>query len=109
MTDPNVRPARRGRAGACALEDEARARGSSTPVGERGFWRSTPASLRTGRQPSIDAHVFVAELYEPVPVVVGYLVLDVEGAVATVEQVYIRRTRASSARRRTAGGSVANT
>ncbi len=34
--------------------------------------------------------MFVAELHEPVPVVVGYLVLDVDGAVATVDQVYVR-------------------
>jgi ribosomal protein S18 acetylase RimI-like enzyme len=90
MTDPTVRPARADDGSELALlEDEARA-GLIDARGGARFLEEHPR-IAPNWSAAIDRrHVFVAELHEPVPVVVGYLVLDVEGAVATVDQVYIR-------------------
>ena len=89
MTDPNVRPAHADDGPELAvLEDSARAGLVDARGGGR--WMEEHPRIGPDWTAAIERrHVFVAELVEPAPVIVGYLVLDIEGAVATVDQVYV--------------------
>jgi ribosomal protein S18 acetylase RimI-like enzyme len=89
MIDPNVRPARADDGPELAmLEDAARAGLVDARGGAR--WLEEHPRIGPDWASAIARRdVFVAELADPVPVLAGYLVLDVEGAVATVDQVYV--------------------
>ena len=89
MIDPHVRPARADDGPELGiLEDEARA--GLVDVRGGGRWLEEHPRIGPDWAAAIERrHVFVAELRDPAPVLAGYLVLDVEGAVATVDQVYV--------------------
>ena len=89
MIDPDVRPARPGDAAELAsLEATARAALHDARGGVR--WLEEHPVIGAEWVPTIELrHVLVAELAGAPPLIVGYLVLDVTGDVATVDQVYV--------------------
>ena len=100
MIDPTVRPATAADVGPLlVLEAEARApvlvdaRGGSRWLEEHpaigGSWADVVAALAV--------FVAVLDVGDEVPLDVGYLVLDVEGPLARVDQVYITPDAANSA------------
>ena len=89
MIDPDVRSARADDGPELAVLEEA-ARAGLVDVRGGGRWLEEHPRIAPDWAAAVERrHVFVAELADPAPLVVGYLVLDVEGAVATVEQVYV--------------------
>ncbi len=92
MIDPVVRPATRADAGPVgALEREAREAVATTRGGVR--WLDEHPEVGEGWPDAVTARtVLVAVLTDAVPgveLVVGYLVLDVDGRIAHVDQVYV--------------------
>jgi ribosomal protein S18 acetylase RimI-like enzyme len=94
VIDPVVRAAARGDAGPLAvLEGEARAAVAETRGGAR--WLDEHAEVGKGWPEAIESRsVFVAVLTDAAgqpgaELVVGYLVLDVDGPIAHVDQVYV--------------------
>ena len=89
MIDPDVRPAQSGDAvELAALELEARAALRDARGGAR--WLEEHPFIGTEWVHAIELrHVLVAEIAGAPPLIVGYLVLDVTGEVATVDQVYV--------------------
>jgi GNAT superfamily N-acetyltransferase len=90
MIDPVVRPARRADVDALRfLESEARAALVTARGGTR--WLDEHPELGAAWSDALEEHqVFVAVLDgEGVEVVVGYLVLDVAGTVARIDQVFV--------------------
>ena len=87
MIDPDVRPGRPDDIEALSiLEAEARESLISARGGPR--WLEEHPLIGPGWAQLLEhGHVFVAEIDQTVPV--GYLVLDVTGEVATVDQVYV--------------------
>lgn len=87
MIDPVVRPARHDDADELrALEDEARLTVRDARGGPRWLEEHPPIGWdhAIGRR-----DVLVAELSGPPDIVVGYLVLDIVGDIAVVDQVYV--------------------
>jgi GNAT superfamily N-acetyltransferase len=95
MIDPVVRPARQADVGALReLESEARAALVEARGGRR--WLEEHPEIATGWEAAVETrNVFVAVLDDPEiasgdgGVVVGYLVLDLDGAVAHIDQVFV--------------------
>jgi GNAT superfamily N-acetyltransferase len=90
MIDPVVRPAHGADVDALrVLEAEARAALVDTRGGNR--WLDEHPELGSGWPAALERYqVFVAVLgVEGVKVVVGYLVLDVDGTIAHIEQVFV--------------------
>jgi GNAT superfamily N-acetyltransferase len=94
MIDPVVRPARRADVGELQLlEDEARAGLDGARGGARWLQEHPPIGSRWA-QVVADRSVFVAEIadvegLDQPPAVVGYLVLDFDGEVARIDQVFV--------------------
>ena len=89
MTDPNVRPARADDGPELALLEDAARAGLVDARGGARWLEEHPRIGPDWASAIARRDVFVAELADPVPVLAGYLVLDVAGAVATVDQVYV--------------------
>ena len=89
MTDPNVRPARADDGPELALLEDAARAGLVDARGGARWLEEHPRIGPDWASAIAQRDVFVAELADPVPVLAGYLVLDVAGAVATVDQVYV--------------------
>jgi GNAT superfamily N-acetyltransferase len=90
MIDPVVRPAHGADVDALrVLEAEARAALVDTRGGNR--WLDEHPELGSGWPAALERYqVFIAVLdVEGVKVVVGYLVLDVDGTIAHIEQVFV--------------------
>jgi GNAT superfamily N-acetyltransferase len=94
MIDPVVRPARRADVDELQmLEDEARAGLDGARGGDRWLEEHPPIGSRWAEVVA-DRSVFVAEIadvegLDQPPAVVGYLVLDVDGQVARIDQVFV--------------------
>jgi GNAT superfamily N-acetyltransferase len=94
MIDPVVRPARRADVDALQmLEDEARAGLDEARGGVRWLEEHPPIGSRWAEVVAARS-VFVAEIgdvegLDQPPAVVGYLVLDVDGEVARIDQVFV--------------------
>jgi GNAT superfamily N-acetyltransferase len=94
MIDPVVRPARGSDAGELQLlEDEARAGLDGARGGGRWLEEHPPVGSRWADVVA-ERSVFVAEIrdvdgLDQPPAVVGYLVLDVDGEIARIDQVFV--------------------